>query len=441
MNQLVAGMLTRHFPDIWLTGEVTGLRAYPSGHLYFTLKDENAQIDAVCFRSAASRLKFKLEDGLEVVGHGKLDLYEARGKYQVVLDRVEPKGLGALQLRFEQLKKRLAAEGLFDESRKRPLPVLPRVVGIVTSAAGAAIHDMIRTLRLHRARVEVVVWPSQVQGDGAAEQVAAGIAALNDCPGVEVIIVGRGGGSLEDLWAFNEEPVARAIYASKVPVVSGVGHETDFTIADFAADVRAATPTAAAQLVAAGWQELAERLARAADELVEAAEQALLDRVQRLDELVRDRAFESVRTRLADGRLAIERGLAGVERGVRELVRRDSAALAGLRERLVRQHPAARLARTRGRLESSLGRAARAAENRLARWRERGGRTMARLDALSPLASLARGYAVCLDAGGRVVSRVKQVGAGDRVQVRVADGDIGCEVLEARPAADKEAGR
>lgn len=435
VNQLVAGMLTEHFSDIWLTGEVSGLKAYPSGHLYFTLKDEDSQLDAVCFRSAASRLKFRLEDGLEVTGHGRLDLYAPRGKYQVVLDQIEPRGLGALQLRFEQLKKRLAAEGLFDEERKRPLPTLPRVVGIVTSPAGAAIHDMLRTLRLHRARVEVLVWPSQVQGEGAAGQVAAGVAALNEFPGVDVIIVGRGGGSLEDLWAFNEEPVARAIAASRVPVVSGVGHETDFTIADFTADVRAATPTAAAQLVAQGWQELDERLARAASELVEAAEQAQLDRVQRLEELVRDRAFESVRTRLADARLAVERGLAGVERGVKELVRADLAAVAGLRERLARQHPAERLARTRARLESSLGRAARAAETRLARWRERSGQASARLHALSPLASLGRGYAVCTGADGRVKSRVEQAFPGERVGVRLSDGRIDCEVLEVRKEA------
>ncbi|MFO7676392.1 MAG: exodeoxyribonuclease VII large subunit [bacterium] len=440
VNRLVAGMLAERFHDIWVTGEVSNLKAYPSGHCYFVLKDDAAQLDAAMFRGSVARLKFRLEDGMQVVGHGRLDLYEPRGRFQLILDRAEPAGLGALQAAFEQLKRRLAAEGLFDEERKRPLPALPRTVGIVTSTAGAALRDMLRTLALHRARVRVLVYPAQVQGEGAAEQVAAGVRALSARDDVDVIIVGRGGGSIEDLWCFNEEVVARAIAGSRVPVVSGVGHETDFTIADFAADLRAATPTAAAQAVARGWDDLERRLGELAGRLAEAVERALADRERRLDELARHRAFESALARLADARHRAERAAARAGAAAAAGIHRRVEAANRLGERLAGQNPQARLERARRRLESATALAARRVEALAREQRARLREALARLDALSPLASIGRGYALLRTPAGAVVSRVGQVAAGDRLEALVSDGRVDCEVRGTRRGAPVEGG-
>jgi len=448
-------MLAEFFADIWLRGEVSNFRAYPSGHLYFSLKDETSQIQAVCFRSSAQLLRFRLEDGLQVIGHGRLEVYPPSGKYQVVLDEIEPAGLGALQKAFEQLKRRLAKEGLFDEARKRAVPKLPRVVGIVTSPVGAAIHDMLRTLRLHKARLKVLIFPAQVQGEGAAEQIVEGVKVLSDRPDVDVLIVGRGGGSIEDLWPFNEEVVARAIAASRKPVVTGIGHETDFTIADFVADVRAATPTAAAQLVARGWEEASDRLPELAHKLQQLVEEQLLNREQRLEELVRHRAFELMRQRLAEQRHRLERNVSRVEAMVKALWGRAGSAWAGLNNRLTRQNPIAKLTRQRARLIAlsarlrhgietlnhrlGLGLRSRAARldrpmdglirQNAARWEALG----AKLDALSPLASLRRGYSICQKPDGTVVTSTAQVSAGDEVNVRVSDGNLACDVRKAEP--------
>ncbi len=439
VNRLVAGLLTEHFHDIWITGEISGLRAYPSGHRYFVLKDDTSRIDAVCFRTSARRLKFELEDGLQVVAHGRVDLYQPQGRYQVVLDSIEPAGLGALQKAFEQLKKKLAAEGLFDDSRKKPLPGLPRVVGIVTSPAGAAIHDMLRTFRLQGAGFRVLLYPTRVQGDGAAAQIAEGVRALNELGGVDVIIVGRGGGSIEDLWCFNEEAVARAIAGSMVPVVSGVGHEVDFTIADFAADVRAATPTAAAQVVAAGWAESRDRLRVTGDALVEGIEQVLLDRGRRLEALVQHRAFERARGAVQEARYRVQVLLAAIETGTRDRLRTASRGLVMVRERLYAQSPIERLLCGRTRLQRISDRLESRLERGLRQRRAWLGEHSARLDVLSPLASLGRGYSICRGPDGSVVSRVEQVKPADAVSVRVSDGSIDCRVEAAVPLpSDKE---
>jgi exodeoxyribonuclease VII large subunit len=423
-NALVNGLLGEHLGDIWIEGEVSNFRAYPSGHLYFALKDDGSQIQAVCFKGAAARLRFELEDGLLVTAHGRVEVYVPSGKYQVILDTIEPKGLGVLQKAFEQLKRKLEKEGLFAPERKRPLPTLPATVGVVTSPAGAAIHDMLRTLRLHRARVKVILFPAQVQGEGAAAQIAEGIAALSARPDVDVLIVGRGGGSAEDLWPFNEEVVARAIAASRAPVVSGVGHETDFTIADFVADVRAATPTAAAQLVAKGWGELDQRLDDLADSLVEAAQQVTLDKEQSLDELVRHRAFDLMLVRLAELRHAVERGLAAIERSLRVTLAAYAAALAEASGSLGRLSPVLRVLRQKSALEGLSAALDRHLETVVHSRRDRLGRAVAGLDALSPLASLGRGYSICLAGDGRIVSRVGQTAPGERVTIRVSDGRI-----------------
>ncbi len=428
VNGLVAGMLGEYFSDVWIEGEVSNFKAYPSGHLYFALKDEGSQLQAVCFRHSASRLKFALEDGLLVVGHGRLEVYQPTGKYQVILDTIEPKGLGALQKAFEQLKRKLEKEGLFAEERKRALPPLPRTVGIVTSPAGAAIHDMLRTLRLHRAHVKVVLFPAQVQGEGAAGQIAEGIATLCARPEIDVVIVGRGGGSIEDLWPFNEEVVARAIAASRVPVISGVGHETDFTIADFVADVRAATPTAAAQLVARAWEELETRLSDLAAQLLESLQQVLFEKEQAVDELARHRAFELMAARLAELGYKVERMAATVEGATRTALRRAVADLTVLDERLNRQSPVAQVLRRKVALQTLAARLERPVLALLSRRGVRLGQAAAGLDALSPLASLGRGYSICFKPDGSVVSRTGQVRTGEDVTLRVSDGSIGCRV-------------
>jgi exodeoxyribonuclease VII large subunit len=428
VNALVAGMLGEYFSDVWVEGEISNFRAYASGHLYFGLKDEASQLQAVCFRHSAQRLKFELEDGLQVVAHGRLEVYQPTGKYQVILDTIEPKGLGALQKAFEQLKRKLEKEGLFAPERKRPLPSLPRTVGIVTSPSGAAIHDMLRTLRLHKAKVKVVLFPAQVQGEGAAEQIAQGVAALCALPEVDVIIVGRGGGSIEDLWPFNEEIVARAIACSEVPVVSGVGHETDFTIADFVADVRAATPTAAAQLVARAWEELETRLKDLAGQLLEAAEQVLFEKQQAVEELVRHRVFELMSAHLAQLGHRVERMASATEGAARARLRDAVVALTALDRSLNSLNPVARILRQKVALQALAARLEKPALALLSRQNARLGQAGARLDTLSPLASLGRGYSICLKPDGSIVSRIRQVEPGDGVRLRVSDGSIDCRV-------------
>src|SRR5256712_12757621 len=248
LNSLAQEILEETCPSIWVEGEISNLRRYPSGHTYFTLKDEGAQIAAVLFRGASQSLPFRPEDGLKVLARGRISLYEARGTFQIIVDALEPAGLGALQLAFEQLKARLLAEGLFDAARKRPLPALPRRIGIVASPAGAALRDILKVLSRRFANLEIVLAPSRVQGEGASLEIVEAIRLLNRLGGVDVLILARGGGSLEDLWPFNEDRVARAIAASGIPVISAIGHEVDGTIADLLADLRAPTPSAAAEL-------------------------------------------------------------------------------------------------------------------------------------------------------------------------------------------------
>lgn len=281
----VKSLIESSYGNIWITGEVSGFKRHSSGHCYFSLKDENAILPAALFRHAASKIKFKIEDGQVVVCHGKVSLYQLGGQYQIIVDYLEPKGVGALQLAFEQLKKKLAAEGLFDKKRKRPIPYMPRKIGVVTSPTGAAVRDILKVLRRRFPNIEVLIAPARVQGEGSAEEVAVGIEQLNQIGGIDVMIVGRGGGSLEDLWAFNEEVVARAIYKSAIPVISAVGHEVDFTIADFVADFRAPTPSAAAEHAVPVKDDLLQMLARGRKQLAVELKRNVQNRIDRVGEL------------------------------------------------------------------------------------------------------------------------------------------------------------
>ncbi|MDQ5837601.1 MAG: exodeoxyribonuclease VII large subunit, partial [Acidobacteriota bacterium] len=341
----VRGTLENRFASVWVEGEISNFRAAASGHWYFTVRDEGAQLRATCFRGVNCRIRFRPSDGLLVRVRGRMTVYEPRGDYELMVEALDPVGAGALRVAFEQLKERLAAEGLFDEALKRELPLLPRRVGIVTSTTGAALRDIIRAVERRTRTVSLLVAPTRVQGEGAGTEIARAIQALNEhnlravAEGraderVDVIIVGRGGGSAEDLWAFNEEEVARAIRASLVPVISAVGHETDFTIADFAADVRAATPTAAAEIVAEREDEIASYIERLTHGLVNAARYRVLSERARVQEAAMSTGFDEVRMRLRVAREELQDARRGLERRVSDSAararRRLEAATRGL---------------------------------------------------------------------------------------------------------------
>ncbi len=384
LNRLVKTGLEREFGDVWVQGEISNPKTAPSGHTYFTLKDSGAQISAAIFRGDAARLKFKLEQGLEIVARGRVTIYEARGSYQIVIREVQPKSAGALQLAFEQLKKRLANEGLFDKDRKKELPPFPRRIGIVTSKTGAAVRDMLSVLGRRFDGLDILLYPVTVQGDCAAGEIARAVKDFNrHFPDTDVLLVGRGGGSLEDLWAFNEEVVARAIAASTIPVVSCVGHETDYTIADFVADLRAPTPSAAAELVV--------------------CERAALE--ERISDSTR-RAYEALMGLIKE--LALR------------LIRSSRSPYLRYPERIFEQK-AQRIDELTARLVPALRTHLRLAEERLRRQAER-------LDALSPLKVLSRGYSIAFK-GGSALRAAADVSPDDILDIRLHKGEIKAKVI------------
>ncbi len=429
----VRDLLEVELGTVWVEGELSNCRVWNTGHLYFTLKDASSQLRGFMFRSALRYLRFRPTDGLRVVARGKLTVYEPKGEYQLVCEHLEPEGLGALQLAFDQLKKRLQDEGLFDAARKRPLPALPRKIGIVTSLEGAAIRDIIKVLRRRYANAHLVIRPSRVQGEGAASDIARGVRAIGRVAGVDVIIVGRGGGSIEDLWAFNEEVVARAIVQSRVPVVSAVGHESDVTIADFVADVRAPTPSAAAELVVSRKDEFCGRIDRLHDQLVAVARRRVQSLSRRVHVCEGRPAFAGFQGRLAmRGRRASELSHALV-RTVRDRLADRARRVQALDRRLALYDAGRRLASMRTRLVAADGRlhnsAARGHDRAAARLRGAAGR----LESLSPLAVLARGYAVCWDADRtRVIRDAGAVAIGETVRVTLDRGELACEVRSQR---------
>ena len=387
--------LESRFAAVWVEGEISNFKAHSSGHWYFTLKDENAQLRAKCFRSANTRIRFRPTDGLHVRARGKLSLYAPRGEYELVVEALDPVGAGALQIAFEQLRDRLRAEGLFAKELKRPLPVFPRRVGIVTSPTGAAIRDILNVISRRTRTVHVLFSPARVQGDLAGPQIAHAIRFINlyheralregrTADLVDVLIVGRGGGSTEDLWAFNTEEVARAIRKSAIPVISAVGHESDFTIADFVADFRAATPSAAAEIVAAREDQLCSALEHMGRQLVRLTRFKIVDLRSRVQEQALSHAFDEVKSRLA---------------------------------------------KARRRFESASSACDAAIDAKIQEGRERLGLAAASLDALSPLGVLQRGYAIAQDASGKLVRDAASVNVGDEVNVRLAKGRLNTRVV------------
>lgn len=419
-------LLYEHFTDIWVSGEISGTKLPASGHYYFTLKDESAQLRCVCYKMTARYLKFKPQDGAAVLARGRLDLYDARGEVQFVVEALEPQGAGALQFAFEQLKKKLAAEGLFESSRKRPLPALPERIGIVTSPSGAVIRDMLHVLERRCPGRHIRLYPAQVQGEGAAEQIAAGVDYFSRSGWAEVVIVARGGGSLEDLWAFNEECVARAIAASSAPVISAVGHETDFTIADFVADMRAPTPSAAAELVIATRASLLGRLDACEGKLRQAGRLTLALAAQRLHTVEMNPARlhrllgrSMQRTDELDYRLR--------DAG-RALIGSRKRALDGLAARLGMLDVRLRLAGARRRLEGLESRVVQSMRLDFGQARAALGPLQAHLIQLSPLKILDRGYAI-VEREGKLVKSAADAPVDSELRIRLAQGELRGKVI------------
>lgn len=424
----VRTQLEREYSDVWIEGEISNFRAHDSGHLYFTLKDQDAQIRAVMFRSQARLLRFRPENGMHVVLRGRVTVYEDRGELQLSAEYLEPKGAGALQIAFEQLKAKLGAEGLFDQARKKPLPALPRCIGIVTSPQAAALRDILNILRRRHHSASVLIYPAQVQGEAAPLEISAGVKYFNRAKKVDVIIIARGGGSAEDLAAFNHEGLARVVANSGIPVISAIGHETDFTIIDFVADLRAPTPSAGAELVIRSRQEIEDQAETLRLRLVRAVRYRLLMARQALTEAAQHGAFARMvdginrrQQRLDDLSFHLEKAERRLLEQHRRRWERASAA--------VRHYDARRvLAGIRGDLSARTSAVTGAIKTSLMRNRNRMDQLEHQLKALSPVAILERGYALVFDSSGKLVKSSAQVQAGDEISARLAKGILTARV-------------
>ncbi len=434
LTEQIKDILEAEFFDLHVRGEISNYRRHHSGHWYLTLKDNSAQIRAVFFKQWNRLMRFEPENGLEVRVRGRLSVYAVRGEYELLIETMEPVGVGALQLAFEQQVKRLAAEGLFDETRKRKLPLLPRRVGVVTSPVGAVVRDILQILQRRSPGTHVIIAPVRVQGAGAASEIAAAISLLNKRSKqrgaeIDVIIVARGGGSIEDLWAFNEEQVARAIYNSEIPVVSAVGHESDFTIADFVADLRAPTPSAAAELVTTEPRELKSRVEELRKSLERVMSYYLLRRKASLHALTTSRGFAETAGAvfaLASRRRELEMGAA---KALNNNLHRARLRLYEAERGLSSFDFHAPLAVTATRLVSLDQRLRRAVHLNLERKRHRSVVNLSKLNLLSPLSVLSRGYVLVRDKSGHLISRSTQLCPGQELTLRFGDGEVSCRVI------------
>jgi exodeoxyribonuclease VII large subunit len=428
----IKGRLEDAFPAVWVEGEISNLRSPSSGHAYFTLKDDLAQLRCVLFRGRGRRVRFALEDGLQVLVFGGLDVYAARGEYQLVAELMEPKGLGALQLAFEQLKKKLEAEGLFDQARKRPLPRFPRTIGIVTSPTGAALRDMLHIIGRRFGDLRVVIAPVRVQGEGAALEIVEALRDLGELEDLDVVIVGRGGGSIEDLWAFNDERVARAIAASRAPVVSAVGHETDVTIADFVADLRAPTPSAAAELVVREKLAVIRALVDAYDRLGQAMRSRVEQGRARVLSLARRRVLTDPARALRDQHRRVDELGIRLRTAARTHHRGVAHRVALLTNTLSSLHPLARISQGRAVLAQLRGRLVSAGGHSIKVSRHRFEASVGRLQSLSPLAVLGRGYSLTRLASGAVLRRAAETHPGAVIEILLHEGSLDARVERVR---------
>ncbi len=424
----IRDLLAKNFTDIFVQGEISNCREAQSGHIYFTLKDDRAQVRCVFFKQQQRGIKFRPEDGLQVTVRGSISVYEQRGEYQIYVEKIEPIGLGALQLAFEQLKKRLETEGLFDPARKKPLPLLPSRIGLITSPRGAAVRDVVRILTRRYPNVYLTLYPVRVQGDGAPEEIVKALKFFNAKKMVDVLILARGGGSLEDLWAFNEEAVARAIAASGIPVISGIGHETDFTIADFVADVRASTPSAAAELVVQTRREFDKHIADLRGALAEQMRYRILVLSRRVHELSARPGFRRPLDLLRQQRQRADEMTSRLALGLRARLEQSRKRFTAAHLRIVSFDFRVKIAAFRLRVEKRAADLGVRAERLLRTKRERLARLALQLEERGPLKVLERGYAIATDANGVVLRDSAQVGLGDSVGLQLHRGRLLAEV-------------
>ena len=437
LNREARILLERGLPALWIQGEISNLSRPSSGHWYFSIKDETSQLRCAMFRQRNMLARFNPKDGMLVQLRGRVSIYEPRGDYQFLVDHIEEAGEGALRRRFELLKTKLAAEGLFAPERKQALPKLPRRIGVITSPTGAAIRDVLNILRRRFCTIPVLVYPVPVQGAGAAAQIAATLRLASARAECDVLILARGGGSLEDLWSFNEEVVARAIADCRIPVVSGVGHEVDFTIADFVADVRAPTPSGAAELVAPDCNEWLRSLAALARRLAQALQREQATRAQRFLWLQRRLAQVHPGVELRQRAQRLDELEQHLLRTMRQRLRDRHTTVAQYTARLRHESPALRISAAHGRLNLAQAAIASLLRKRLQHAHTRMGLAAGKLDAFSPLATLQRGYAIVTGADGHVVTEARAVSVGDVVHARVAHGRIQARVLSAAPAEEQ----
>ncbi len=436
LNRAVKGLIESQFPLIWIEGEISNLARPGSGHIYFSLKDSQSQVRCAMFRGKNSLLRFRPENGMQVLIFARVSLYEGRGEFQLIAERMEPSGEGALQLAFEQLKTRLGQEGLFDAERKRDLPEYPSRVGVVTSPSGAAIKDILSVLKRRFPLVEVIIYPTLVQGEGAAENIARMITLANTRAECDLLLVSRGGGSLEDLWSFNEECVARAIDASELPVVSGVGHEIDFTIADFVADVRAPTPSAAAELISPNQTELNQTFASYEAWFKEQMQRVIQHATQNVTWL--EKRLVSPQQRVETLSQRADEITARLNNAMRSLLFQQKAALSDQTSRLRAMTPLNQIVFKRQTTTDLSRRLQRVVEAKLQGEQARFNHAARALNAVSPLATLERGYAIVQTQQKTLVRRADEVKIGDLVHTRLSDGTLLCEVKESVAQASNE---
>lgn len=433
LNQTVRMLLEQQMGQVWISGEISNFTQPASGHWYFTLKDDGAQVRCAMFRNSNRRVTFRPQHGQQVLVRANITLYEPRGDYQIIVESMQPAGVGLLQQQFEQLKQKLSQEGLFDAQHKQPLPSPAHQIGVITSKTGAALHDILHVLQRRDPSLPVVIYPTAVQGDDAPAQIVRAIELANQRAECDVLIVGRGGGSLEDLWSFNDERVARAIFASRIPIVSAVGHETDVTIADFIADLRAPTPSAAAEVVSRNQQELLRQIQGQQQRLEMAMDYFFANLQQRFTRLHHRLQQQHPQLRLARQQTTLERLRQRLNNAVENRLRQGTQQQQRVTQRLFQQQPQGRIHRAQTRIQQLEYRLSQVITARLGGTKQRFGTAIAQLEAVSPLATLARGYSVTTATDGKVLKKTKQVKAGDVLTTRVEDGLIESQVTGIQP--------
>ena len=428
LNQTVRLLLEQEMGHVWISGEISNFTQPSSGHWYFTLKDDTAQVRCAMFRNSNRRVTFRPQHGQQVLVRANITLYEPRGDYQIIVESMQPAGEGLLQQKYEQLKAKLQAEGLFDQQYKQPLPSPAHCVGVITSKTGAALHDILHVLKRRDPSLPVIIYPTAVQGDDAPGQIVHAIELANARLECDVLIVGRGGGSLEDLWSFNDERVARAIFNSAIPVVSAVGHETDVTIADFVGDLRAPTPSAAAEIVSRNQQELLRQIQSVQQRLGMAMDYYIANRNRRFTQMFHRLQQQHPQLRLARQQTVLERLRQRMNFALENKIKQANQRQQRGSQRLNQQNPQSRIYRAQTRIQQLEYRLAENVRARLSEQRERFGNVVTHLEAVSPLSTLARGYSVTTATDGKVLKQTKQVKAGDVLTTRLSDGWVESEV-------------